>query len=48
MDNDKLLIRRISDISALADKYNTPRFSDFLDEAEQAEVKAAYVDNGGV
>lgn len=48
MDNEKLLIRRISDISALADKYNTPRFSDFLDEAEQAEVKAAYIDNGGV
>ncbi|MBQ8637065.1 MAG: hypothetical protein IJ423_03640 [Clostridia bacterium] len=48
MNNDKLLIRRISDIAALADKYNTPRFSDFLDEAEQAEVRASYLDNNGV
>ncbi|MEE0944980.1 MAG: YlmH/Sll1252 family protein [Clostridia bacterium] len=48
MNNDKLLIRRISDISTLADKYNMPRFSDFLDEGEQAEIKATYIDNGGV
>ncbi|MBQ7793778.1 MAG: hypothetical protein IJ366_04580 [Clostridia bacterium] len=48
MDNDKLLLRRIADISALCDKYNTPRFSDFLDEAEQAKVKLNYADLGGV
>ncbi len=48
MDNDKLLLRRVSDIANLADKYNTPRFSDFLDEAEQAEIKASYADTGGV
>ncbi|MBS7299052.1 MAG: hypothetical protein KIG65_08240 [Eubacteriales bacterium] len=48
MNDDKLLIRRISDIAALADKYNMPRFSDFLDEAEQAKIKASYADSGGV
>lgn len=48
MDNDKLLIRRISDVAALADKYNMPRFSDFLDEAEQAQLAAEYADAGGL
>lgn len=48
MDDNKLLIRRISDIATLADKYNMPRFSDFLDEAEQAKIKACYADAGGV
>ena len=39
MDSDSLLKRRISDIAELADKYQTPRFSDFLDEAEQIIAK---------
>ncbi len=47
MDNDKLLLRRIADISELSDKYNMPRFTDFLDEAEQARVKQSYADAGG-
>lgn len=48
MEDNKLLIRRISDIAALAEKYNVPRFSDFLDEGEQAEIKACRADTGGV
>lgn len=45
MDNDSLLKRRITDIAELAEKYATPRFSDFLDEAEQ--VIAGDVAYGG-
>ena len=45
MDSDSLLKRRISDIAELAEKYQTPRFSDFLDEAEQ--VIAGEVAFGG-
>lgn len=33
--NDKLLLARCEDIFSLCDKYCTPRFSDFLDGAEQ-------------
>ena len=39
MDNDSLLKRRMADICELADKYSTARFSDFLDEREQAVVQ---------
>ncbi len=47
MDNDKLLFSRIADISALCDKYQTPRFSDFLDEAEKAKIQLSHQDTGG-
>lgn len=47
-NDDKLLIRRVGDIAALAEKYNTPRFSDFLDEREQAVLAESYADSGGV
>lgn len=48
MDNEKLLLRRISDIREMAERYNTPRFSDFLDETERAAVMANRLDIGAV
>ena len=48
MDNEKLLLRRVSDIREMAKRYNTPRFSDFLDETERATVKANRLDIGAV
>lgn len=47
-DDDKLLIRRIEDIAALSDKYRMPRFSDFLDEREQAVLMKSAEYFGGV
>jgi len=47
MDNEKLLKSKISDIKRLSEKYNTPRFSDFLDEAEAETVRAERLDFGG-
>lgn len=48
MDNEKLLLRRISDLAEMAERYNTPRFSDFLNETERASVSANRLDRGGV
>ncbi len=48
MDNEKFLLRRISDIKEMAERYNTPRFSDFLDETERAAVTKNKLDNGAV
>ena len=42
----KLLVRRAQDLAALADKYNTPRFSDFFDEHEQAVIESAFAHPG--
>ncbi len=47
MDNEKLLKSKISDIKRLSEKYNTPRFSDFLDEGEIETLKAERLDFGG-
>ncbi len=47
MDNDKLIFRRIADIYRLCDKYQTPRFSDFLDETEKAKIQLAHADSNG-
>ena len=48
MDNEKLLKSKISDIKRLSEKYSTPRFSDFLDEAEAETVRMERLDFGGV
>lgn len=48
MDNEKLLLRRVSDIREMAERYNTPRFSDFLDETEHAIVSANGLDRGAL
>ena len=48
MDNEKLLLRRVSDIAKMAERHNVPRFSDFLDEAEHARVSANGMDRGAL
>ncbi len=48
MDNDKLLLSKIRDISKLSEKYNQARFSDFLDEAEKAKIQSENLALGGV
>ncbi len=48
MDNEKLLLRCILDIREMAERYNTPRFSGFLDETERAAVKANRLDFGAL
>ncbi|MDO4618142.1 MAG: YlmH/Sll1252 family protein, partial [Clostridia bacterium] len=48
MDNEKLLISRISDNKRLSEKYQSPKFSDFLDENESAVIKAELSLSGGM
>lgn len=47
-DDQKLLIRRVQDLSELAKKYNTPRFSDFYDESEQVMIHNLQICPDGV
>lgn len=45
-EEEKMLIRRVEDIAKLAEKYNTPRFSDFFDEHEQAVIGEGFFHSG--
>ena len=47
-DDEKLLLRRAEDLAGLAEKYNTPRFSDFFDENEQAVICGGFYNSGAV
>lgn len=48
VDDEKLILRRAEDLAALAEKYNTARFSDFFDENEQAVISAGFFHKGSV